>query len=188
MSEVDDEDEFTPRDDDTAVDELPEEIPSWNWGAFFLSWIWGLGNRTYIALVTLVFPLMPFILGFMGNKWAWRNKEWDDVDHFLAVQKRWSIAGFVVFLLFVFGITGTGFWYQKHVSSSDIYKTTLNQIAEDPKALEPIGGAFRPGWYVISDHVPLNPRPDRFLEFPIAGPKGKEWSGPGPNATVGAGN
>lgn len=26
------------------------QLPRWNWGAFFLSWIWGLANRAYIGL------------------------------------------------------------------------------------------------------------------------------------------
>ena len=25
---------------------LPSELRGWNWGAFFLNWVWGLGNQT----------------------------------------------------------------------------------------------------------------------------------------------
>lgn len=28
------------------------DIQGWIWGAFLLSWIWGIGNNTYIALFT----------------------------------------------------------------------------------------------------------------------------------------
>ena len=53
--------------------ELPDELKGLNWGAFLLNWIWGLGNRTYIALLALI-PLvnfvMMFVLLFKGNKWA----------------------------------------------------------------------------------------------------------------------
>lgn len=81
--------------------EIPPEIKGWNWGAFFLNWIWGLGNRTYLALLTLV-PLvnlvMPFILGGKGSEWAWRNKRWDSVEHFKKVQKTWARWGFGLFL------------------------------------------------------------------------------------------
>ena len=30
---------------------LPPELTGWNWGAFFLTWIWGIGNSTFIALL-----------------------------------------------------------------------------------------------------------------------------------------
>lgn len=33
---------------------VPPEIDRWNWGAFLLNWIWGVGNNTFIALLTLV--------------------------------------------------------------------------------------------------------------------------------------
>ena len=34
--------------------DIPPELDRWNWGAFLLNWIWGVGNNTYIALLTLV--------------------------------------------------------------------------------------------------------------------------------------
>ncbi len=33
---------------------LPVGIEYWSWGAFFLNWIWALGNRTYVGLLALV--------------------------------------------------------------------------------------------------------------------------------------
>jgi len=177
MSETD-EDEFTPRDEvaesefEPEEEELPEEIRGWNWGAFLFNWIWGLGNKTYIALIALVFPPMAIVLGLMGNKWAWRNKEWDDVDHFLAVQRRWSIAGAALFVLLVIGVIGGGFWNQKYLAKSPVYRQTLDQIAEDNDALRPLGGAFRPGWYVLSDLLPFGGQSAIWYRFPIAGPKG----------------
>jgi len=47
---------------------------------------------------------MAFVLGFKGREWAWRNKEWRDIDHFNRVQHLWSVWGVIV----VFGIFGTG--------------------------------------------------------------------------------
>ncbi len=38
---------------------VPAEIDRWNWGAFLLNAIWGIGNNTFIALLTLVsFPFL----------------------------------------------------------------------------------------------------------------------------------
>jgi hypothetical protein len=83
---------------------VPVEIKKWNWGAFFLNGIWGLGNKTYIALLCLI-PLvniiMVFVLGAKGSEWAWQNKQWESVEHFKRVQKRWARIGLVLFILMV---------------------------------------------------------------------------------------
>jgi hypothetical protein len=102
----------------------------WNWGAFLLNGIWGLGNETYIALLSFAPYLgysliwggisgenfivlfsfiagfvMPFILGAKGNEWAWRNKRWESVEHFQRVQQKWTEWGIrVVLALVAFGI------------------------------------------------------------------------------------
>ena len=39
---------------------IPAEIKRWNWGAFLLNWIWGIGNQTYISLLALI-PGFGFI-------------------------------------------------------------------------------------------------------------------------------
>jgi hypothetical protein len=73
--------------------DIPPELDRWNWGAFLLNWIWGVGNNTYIALLTFV-PfvgiVMPFVLGAKGSRWAWRNGRWDNVEHFKRVQRLWA--------------------------------------------------------------------------------------------------
>ena len=85
-----------------------------NWGAFLLTWIWGLGNRTYITLlvfVGVILGIIPFIgwliplglsiwFGIKGNTWAWQNKKWKSVEHFHEVQKKWAIGGIIVSLIF----------------------------------------------------------------------------------------
>ncbi len=80
---------------------VPKEIRKWNWGAFLLTIIWGIGNKTYISLLTLI-PIfgfiMAFVLGAKGSEWAWRNKEWEGVAHFRRVQKKWARAGLIVLL------------------------------------------------------------------------------------------
>ena len=71
--------------------EIPPELDRWDWGAFLLNWIWGLGNNTFLAL--LVFApfvgfVMPFVLGAKGSAWAWRNGRWTSVEHFQRVQRK----------------------------------------------------------------------------------------------------
>ena len=93
---------------------LPETLSGkFNWGAFLLTWIWGLGNKTYITLLIFVagfltiIPLVGVLIplgtsiwfGIKGNEWAWQNKEWQSIEHFQDVQKKWTIAGLIVFVL-----------------------------------------------------------------------------------------
>jgi len=89
---------------DTAHDgrHLPAGVAGWSWGAFAFSWIWAIGNRTWWGLLGLV-PgvglVMRVVLGVKGREWAWRSRNWDSVDHFRRVQRRWSIAAGVCLVL-----------------------------------------------------------------------------------------
>ena len=88
---------------------IPEEIRGWNWGAFVLCWIWGIGNKVWIALLALL-PFVGFImnivLGIKGNEWAWRNKKWDSVANFKTTQRTWAIVGLVLLIPYVIGTFG----------------------------------------------------------------------------------
>jgi hypothetical protein len=79
--------------------DVPAEVRGWNWGAFLLGWIWGIKNRTWVALWTFVpivgIPVM-FILGAHGSEWAWRNRQWQSVEQFKRTQRRWSWYGLIV--------------------------------------------------------------------------------------------
>ena len=82
--------------------EVPEEIKKWNWGAFSLNILWGIGNKTYLPLLCLipVFNLVwVFICGFKGNEWAWRDGDYTDIETFKKVQKTWSRAGVAMFII-----------------------------------------------------------------------------------------
>lgn len=78
---------------------VPDEVKGWSWGAFLLTWIWGIGNKTWFSLLTFI-PYVGFIfaiiLGFKGREMAWRNKRWDSVEHFQEVQKKWSFWGVLI--------------------------------------------------------------------------------------------
>jgi len=81
---------------------VPEEVKGWSWGAFGLTWIWGIFNGVLIALLCLI-PYFAFVwaivLGVKGKEWAWRNKKWDSIEHFKSTQRSWNIAGIVVFAI-----------------------------------------------------------------------------------------
>ncbi|MEI6436641.1 MAG: protein kinase, partial [Bacteroidota bacterium] len=80
---------------------VPPEINRWNWGAFFLNWIWGIGNKTYLTLLCLI-PFFSFIwifvIGAYGSKWAWQNNKWDSIEQFKKVQRKWAKWGIGLFI------------------------------------------------------------------------------------------
>jgi hypothetical protein len=127
---------------------IPAEIRRWNWGAFFLNWIWGIGNQTYIALLALI-PGFGFIwmlvLGAKGNVWAWRNGRWDSVEHFKRVQRRWAIWGAVIWLavpaLFGAGIGGI-FFGLKH---SAAYEMAAAKLQANAIAVNVLGSPISTG-------------------------------------------
>jgi len=92
---------------------LPPELKGWNWGAFWLSWIWGIRNRTWIAFLVFIpyFGLVwIFFLGAKGNKWAWQNEKWETIEQFKQSQHRWAKWGLILFIIQISIIIGVGAW------------------------------------------------------------------------------
>jgi len=87
-------------------------VGGWSWGGFLLGPIWAIGNNTWIGLLTLVPYLgiiMSIILGVKGREWAWKNKQWRNLEHFEQVQHKWTIAGVLLTCIaFVAGILVAG--------------------------------------------------------------------------------
>ena len=90
---------------------IPIEIKGWNWGAFILTWIWGVSHSVWISLLSLI-PfvgiVMAFVLGAKGNDWAWQNKKWDSIEHFKKTQRTWAwwglgvvVAGIVLYIIMI---------------------------------------------------------------------------------------
>lgn len=83
---------------------VPSEVKGWNWGAFFLTWIWGIGNNVWLALLAL-FPglnlIIAIILGVKGREWAWQNKRWSSVEDFKHSQRTWAIVGLILTIVFI---------------------------------------------------------------------------------------
>jgi len=88
---------------------VPSDLYGWNWGAFLLNFIWAIGNKTWIGLISLVPVIglaMPVVLGLKGNEWAWQNNRWENVDYFRAVQKKWAVWGVCIALVFFVSVGG----------------------------------------------------------------------------------
>jgi hypothetical protein len=133
----------------TDPEEIPAELDRWNWGAFLLNWIWGVGNNTFIALlmfVPFVGLVMPFVLGAKGSRWAWRNGRWDSVEHFKRVQRLWAIWGVVIWLgtIALFGgIIGGGFYLLRH---SEAYELGATQLQASTEAAGILGAPISTGF------------------------------------------
>lgn len=127
---------------------VPPELDRWNWGAFILTWIWGLGNRTYIALlifVPFVNVAMPFVLGFYGSRWAWQNRTWNDTDHFKKVQRNWSI---VAASLMIGAVGFAGFKMvdlRDRFGSLEPVQFAIEQIESDPRVAAHLGAPVETG-------------------------------------------
>lgn len=81
---------------------LPKELKKWNWGAFFLTWIWGIGTESWQALwaVIPVFGFFwAFVCGAKGNEWAWKAQDYQNIWHFNHIQRKWAFWSVIITLL-----------------------------------------------------------------------------------------
>jgi len=89
---------------------VPAKLKGLSWGAFVFSWIWGIFNKTYIAFLSIIFPIgMNIILLIKGKEWAWQNKKWKNIESFKKTQRNWDIAGLsicgtIFFFIIIVGI------------------------------------------------------------------------------------
>ena len=76
---------------------VPRELGEWNWGGFLLTWVWGIGNNVWWSFLVFIpylgFMVMPWVLAFKGNQWAWQSRHWDSIEHFKRVQHSWTMWG-----------------------------------------------------------------------------------------------
>lgn len=112
-------------------DKIEKAKSEWNWGAFLLHWIWGIGHGIWWPCVVMVsigllslllLPLVPFLsivnwvacsilsmgiciyLGIKGNAMAWDNGCYNNYAHFVQKERNWTIAGLIVWGLFLLSV------------------------------------------------------------------------------------
>jgi hypothetical protein len=121
---------------------VPPEIDGWNWGAFLLNWIWGIGNRCFVGLLTFV-PLvgivMPFVLGFKGNAWAWRNKRWQSVEQFKRVQRLWTVWSLALGVAMIALFAGFAYFAFTAVKNSEPYVRGVSLALTNAEAVAVLG-------------------------------------------------
>jgi len=79
---------------------FPAELNGWNWGAFFMSWIWALGMSNVIGFLLCFFlgGIGNIVVGIKGNEWAWKSRQFASVEEFRKVQHAWAVWGVVLFI------------------------------------------------------------------------------------------
>ncbi len=76
---------------------VPEEIKGWNWGAFWLTWIWGIAHNVWISLLAFCLPVIwQIVLGIKGSEWAWQHRQFDSIEQFKQTQAVWSKWGWIL--------------------------------------------------------------------------------------------
>jgi hypothetical protein len=154
---------------------VPARIDRWNWGAFLLNWIWGIGNGTFIALlmfVPLVNIAMPFVLGARGSAWAWRNKRWESVEQFEAVQRQWARWALVVYALFGGMIVALVVFIGGLLRDSEPYKLAKAELVRNVEVQAAFGSPVSAGTPSGNFEV-SGPDGTAHFQFSIEGPDDK---------------
>jgi len=158
--------------------EIPAELDRWNWGAFFLNWIWGIGNSTFVALLALI-PvvniIMIIVLGARGSRWAWQNRAWRDAEQFRKVQRSWAIAGLAIWVVGIGGCAAMVGGIPYVLKSSDAYHMTMDKLRADDRVRSAIGEDLADNFWVggkIKVNA-TNGSGEAQLSIPIHGASGK---------------
>lgn len=150
---------------------VPTEIRGWNWGAFLLNWIWGIGNGTFIALlmfVPFVNFVMPFVLGAKGNEWAWRNRRWQSVAEFKSAQRKWAWAGLLVALVV---IPSCITFPLSALRRNDAFRDSFAAIRSDPEVIAALGSPVEAGLLVTGRISTDGPDGTAALQYSVHGPQ-----------------
>ena len=105
---------FDPRSGKGYLSDFPQELKGWSWGAFMFGWIWGVFNNVWLSFLVFI-PIFHWfwviVLGIKGKEWAWEQRQWESVEEFKRVQKKWNWWGLGFFLfniLIIFWIVIAG--------------------------------------------------------------------------------
>lgn len=106
-------------------------------GRLFLGWIWGIAHKVWWSLFALLpIPILSFVIGIIlgaqGNVLAWKNNHYSSVEEFRKIQKKWAIAGLIVFIT-VCILIGVGFYLLVHFGNKALEGegTTVGQLYKE---------------------------------------------------------
>lgn len=154
---------------------VPPEIDTWNWGAFLLNWIWGIGNNTYIALlmfVPVVNLVMPFVLGAKGSEWAWRNRRWESIAAFKKSQRNWALWGLLALLALALSVFTVFYVFTESFKSSEVYQLGWNRLQSSREVVAIVGEPMKLG--MPQGRMKISgAEGDASFTFDLSGPQGR---------------
>lgn len=91
-------------EENRSPDNFPKELRGFNWGAFILTFIWGIPHKAWITLIAIPLILIQLPMGFnwllltafqiycgvKGNEWAYKNDYRMTNAQFRTKQTRWG--------------------------------------------------------------------------------------------------
>ncbi len=96
----------------------PSLYPQFNWGAFLLTWIWGLNHKQPITLLSLGVSVVGFFatgifgvlclianfglgiyFGMYGYKWAWESGRFSTPEECRSCQATWGWWGLALIII-----------------------------------------------------------------------------------------
>ncbi|MCV6606333.1 MAG: cytochrome c oxidase assembly factor 1 family protein [Porticoccaceae bacterium] len=154
--------------------EIPENLKKWNWGAFLLHWIWGVGNNTYSAFKVFI-PFYGiyymFRLGVKGNEYAWLNGCWKSEEHFIKVQRNWAKAG-IGYLIFCFIFSLPALFIPGVFKESEPYLMSISLLEASPEFNDGVGIPYKTGF--ISGSISTSGHQgDANMSFDVRGANGE---------------
>lgn len=98
--------------------QLPIELKAFNWGAFLLTFIWGIRFKAWITLLAIpliwfqlplglnwiLFFILQIYCGLKGNEWAYQVDWWKNTSEFQKTQINWAAAAVAINIVIPFVI------------------------------------------------------------------------------------
>lgn len=85
------------------------KLKRWNWGAFALNVIWGIGHKCYWPLLCCI-PIFGnfwmIVCGLKGNEWAYERGQYESIEEFENKEFGWTVAGIVATVIIAFNLIG----------------------------------------------------------------------------------
>lgn len=141
-----------------------------NWGAFLGTWIWGLFNKSYLALWQLIIGLTPLgfhyslFCGLKGNEWAYKNRKYNDEKKFKQSQETQAIVFavltfivlpilyFLIVFIVVFALAFTGAQNAENPTELETTKSNTVTIEENINNLTNTMASIYFESYEIDEH------------------------------------
>jgi len=129
-----------------AIDtsQLPDELKGFNWGAFWLTCVWGGAHKAKVTnwiILAVILSSIPvtaiMVIGFIltfalaiffgvkGNEWAWKNGKFTSNENFKRTERIWAWTGWIIVILLTAAIIYSVYYLDNFIKSNNI---DLNQF------------------------------------------------------------